>query len=198
MNLNNYKNFPEYAKNNEEESDNLLKFKIDMETKKKIQVTRFLNTMVEGDKYNQEMINQMKLKEMNNKKILEDQIFQTKAIRAQMKPEILSKVTHDVFKSEFNISLIQGQPLYFNYDIFNDSNNEELFNIIINKVNKIKDNNNEIDKGEKELFTEGKIVSVVNVPEEWARIVNSERLEPPNDYNIFSNDLYFALRPNEH
>ena len=35
MNLNNYKTFPEYAKNNEEESDNLLKFKIDMETKKK-------------------------------------------------------------------------------------------------------------------------------------------------------------------
>ena len=197
MNLNNYKNFPEYAKNNEEDNENLLKFKIDMETKKKIQVTRFMNTMVEGDKYNQDMINQIKLKEMNNKKILEDQIFQTKAIRAQMKPEILSKVTHDVFKSEFNISLIQGQPLYFNYDIFNDSNNEELFNIVINKVNKIKDNN-EIDKGEKELFTEGKIVSVVNVPEEWARIVNSERLEQPNDYNIFSNDLYFALRPNEH
>ena len=189
INLNNYRN-NDISKDNEEQTENYMKFKADLEIKKKIQVTRFLSTMVEGDKYNQSMLNEIKLREEKQKQILDEQLFQTKNIRAQMKPEILSKVTHDVYKSEFNISLIQGQPLYFNYNIFNDSNKEELFNIIIDKVNK----NNEDNK---ELLKEGKTVSVVNVPEEWAQIVNSERLEIPFAYNIFSNDLFFSLQPNE-
>ena len=189
INLNNYRN-NDISKDNEEQIENYMKFKADLEIKKKIQVTRFLSTMVEGDKYNQSMLNEIKLREEKQKQILDEQLFQTKNIRAQMKPEILSKVTHDVYKSEFNISLIQGQPLYFNYNIFNDSNKEELFNIIIDKVNK----NNEDNK---ELLKEGKTVSVVNVPEEWAQIVNSERLEIPFAYNIFSNDLFFSLQPNE-
>ena len=50
----------------------------------------------------------------------------------------------------------------------------------------------------KELYKEGNVVSIVNNPEEWARIVNSEKLDIPFDYNIFSNDLYFTLQPNEH
>ena len=178
----------------DDQRENYMKFRTDMEIKKKIQVTRFLNTISQGDKYKQNMVDEIKLKEMKQKQILDEQMFQTKNIRMQMKPEILSKVTHDLYKSEFNISLIQGQPLYFNYDIFNDSDKEELFNIIIDKVNKIK---NEGDKEDKELLKE-KTVSVINVPEEWARIVNSERLDIPNAYNIFSNDLYFSLQPNEH
>jgi hypothetical protein len=101
-----------------------------------------------------------------------------------------------VYKSEFNISLIQGQPLYFNYKIFNDSDKEELYNIIIDKVNKPKKDLN--DKEQKGPANEGNTVSVVNVPEEWARIVSMEKLDIPNDYSIFSNDLYFSMKPNEH
>ena len=187
INLNNYKNIIEYSKDNNDQNEKIMNFKTDMDMKKKIQVTRFLNAYADGDKYNQNYLDEIKLKEMKQKQILNEQLFQTKTIRAQMKPEILSKVTHDVYKSEFSISLIQGQPLYFNYKIFNDSDQEELFHIIIDKVN----------KGEKELLTEVKTVSVVNVPEEWARIVNLERLEIPNDYSIFSKDLYFSLQPNE-
>ena len=194
INLNNYRNISDISKDMDDQRENYMKFRTDMEIKKKIQVTRFLNTISQGDKYKQNMIDEIKLKEMKQKQILDEQMFQTKNIRMQMKPEILSKVTHDLYKSEFNISLIQGQPLYFNYDIFNDSDKEELFNIIIDKVNKIK---NEGDKEDKELLKE-KTVSVINVPEEWARIVNSERLDIPNAYNIFSNDLYFSLQPNEH
>ena len=195
INLKNYRNI-DISKQREEEIENYMKFNTDMEMKKQIQVTRFLSTIREGeDKYKQSILNEMKLKELQQKKILDEQLFQTKTIRSQMKPEILSKVTHDVYKSEFSISLIQGQPLYFNYNIFNDSDKEDLYNIVIDKVNKIEGENN---TKEKEILSEGKTVSVINVPEEWARIVNSEKLDIPFDYNIFSNDLYFTLQPNEH
>ena len=194
INLNNYKNINDISKE-DDEGEKLMKFKTDLEIKKKIQVTRFLNTM-EGNKFNANMVNELKLREMKQKQILEEQLSQTKLIRAEMKPGILSKVTHEVYKSEFNISLIQGQPLYFNYKIFNDSDKEELYNIIIDKVNKPKKDLN--DKEQKGLANEGNTVSVVNVPEEWARIVSMEKLDIPNDYSIFSNDLYFSMKPNEH
>ena len=196
INLNNYKNLSDISKNTEDQ-ENYMKFNTDMEIKKKIQVTRFLNTMGEGNKYNQNMINDIKLREMKHKQILDQQLAQTKIIRSEMKPAILSKVTHDIYKSEFNISLIQGQPLYFNYKIFNDSDKEELFHIVIDRVSNEKDEEgNQINKDKKELLTEGKTVSVVNVPEEWARIVSSEKLES-TDYSIFSDDLYFSMQPNE-
>ena len=191
INLNNYKNILEESQSLQDEAENFMKFRTDMEIKKKIQVTRFLNTVgKEGTQYNQNFMNELKLKEMKQKKILEDQLMKTKVIREQMKPGILSKVTQDVYKSEFNISLIQGQPLYFNYKIFNDSDEQELYNIVIDKVNKIKD-------GQK-ILSEGNIVSVVNNPEEWARIVISEKLEISHNYEIFSDDLYFTMQPNEH
>ena len=116
INLQNYKNVYDVSKSDEQD-EKLMKFRADLEIKKKIQVTRFLNTM-EGNKFNQNMVNELKLKEMKQKQLLEEQLTQTKIIRAEMKPGILSKVTHDIYKSEFNISLIQGQPLYFNYKIF--------------------------------------------------------------------------------
>ena len=197
INLKNYKNINDISKE-DDQGEKLMKFKTDLEIKKQIQVTRFLSTM-EGNKFNQNMINELKLKEMKQKQLLEEQLTQTKIIRAEMKPGILSKVTHEVYKSEFNISLIQGQPLYFNYNIFNDSDKEELYNIIIDKVNKPKEESNKENAQEKkEIVNEGNTVSVVNIPEEWARIVSFEKLDIPKDYNIFSNDLFFSMKPNEH
>ena len=91
INLKNYKNI-DISKQREEDIENYMKFNTDMEMKKQIQVTRFLSTIREGeDKYKQKMINEIKLKEMQQKKILDEQLYQTKTIRSQMKPEILSK-----------------------------------------------------------------------------------------------------------
>jgi hypothetical protein len=155
------------------------------------------------NQFNGMSMEEVKLKELKKKQILADQLNQTKTIREQLKPEILSRVTHDVFKSEFEISLIQGQPIYFNYSIFNDSDYEEQYHIVINRVNNSEDINNTNYLGDK--FSNntnqnneiGSIVSIVSNSEEWARIVNTERLEPPNDYAIFSKDLYFPIQSNE-
>jgi len=136
---------------------------------------------------------------MKQKQLLGENLSQTRTIREAMKPNILKQVTQDVYKSTFEISLIQGQPLYFNYSIFNESNSEELFHIVIDKVNSSESNNNSayFSNYQSSENKDGDIVSVINNPEEWARIVNLERLKPANEYNIFSNDLYFPIKPNE-
>ena len=217
INVNNYKNivnFNQIQPENNENNEQSMKFKTDLEMKKKIQVTRFFNAtgMGSGKKYNNTngmSLEELKLKELKQKQMLNEKLQQTQTIREQMKPNILSRVQQDVFKNEFEISLIQGQPLYLNYTIFNDSDSEELFHIVIDRVNNINDMNNNTlyDKFSintnsnfnqtKELYKEGNVVSIVNNPEEWARIVNIERLETPNDYNIFSEDLYFSIQQNE-
>ena len=67
--MNNYKNINDISKE-DDEGEKLMKFKTDLEIKKKIQVTRFLNTM-EGNKFNANMVNELKLREMKQKQILE-------------------------------------------------------------------------------------------------------------------------------
>jgi hypothetical protein len=175
--------------------------------KQKIQVSRFFNaTGMQGGNtnFNNQFygtsMEELKLKELKKKQMLDEKLYQTKTIREQLKPSILSKVTQDVFKSEFQISLIQGQPLYFNYAVFNDSDSEELYHIVIDKVNNSNENvyeNNSSSNFNNEIYKEGNIITIINNPEEWARIVTIERLEPPSDYNVFSKDLYFSIQKNE-
>ena len=214
INVNNYRNLVSLRQTDFENNENYMKFNTDAEMKKKIQVSRFFKmTGMEGgktlkDQYNGMMsMEELKLKELKKKQMLDEQLNQTKAIREQLKPDILSRVTHDVFKSEFEISLIQGQPIYFNYSIFNDSDYEELYHIVIDRVNNSSELNstntnyladkftNNMNQNN-EVYKDGNIVSIISNSEEWARIVNSERLDSPYDYDIFSQDLYFSIKQN--
>ena len=209
INLNNYKNVINLNQPSLR-NENYMKFNTDLEIKKKIQVTRFLNSTGEGGALSNQLngmtIEELKLLELKQKQMLEEKLDQTRAIRETMKPNILKRVTQDMYKSTFDISLIMGQPLYFNYSIFNESNSEELYHIVIDKVMSgeainntlLNDNNssNTYVNQSNELYKEF-AVSIVNNPEEWARIVNMEGLKSPNEYNIFSNDLYFPIQPNE-
>ena len=214
INTNNYRTLSNYNQTDLKNSERYMKLNADIEMKKKIQVSRFFNAtgIEEGGSSIIKTLNgmskeELRLKELKKKEMLEEQLNLTRAIRSELKSTILSKVTQDLFKSEIEISLIQGQPIYFNYSIFNDSDSEELYQIIINKVNE-----NDMNKGNilydqlsnntnvnqlKEIYQEGNTVSVVYNPEEWARIVNTERLDFPSDYNIFSQDLFFSIQPNE-
>ena len=216
INASNYRNLANLRQNDSDNNDNYMKFKTDMEMTQKIQVTRFFNmTGMEGGntlygQTNGMSIEELKLKELRKKQFLDEKLYQTKIIRDQLKPSVLSRVNQEVFTSDFEISLIQGQPIYFNYSIFNDSDEEELYHIVINKVNnneinkeknlydnlsnKINNNNNSSN----ELYNENNnIVSIIHNPEEWTRIVNFERLDSPHDYKIFSQDLYFPIQKNE-
>ena len=205
INLNNYKNIVNLSKTDSTNNDNYMIFNTDLEMKKKIQVTRFLNMTGEkgSNKSNGMNLDELRLKEMKQRQLLGENLSQTRTIREAMKPNILKRVTQDVYKSTYEISLIQGQPLYFNYSIFNESDSEELFHIVIDKVNSGDSNNNSAlyydnaSNYQSSEYKDGDIVSVINNPEEWARIVNIERLNSPNEYNIFSNDLYFPIQSKE-
>ena len=111
-------------------------------------------------------------------------------IRDFNRSEILSKVSQDNHKNVYNISLILGQPIYFNYSIFNDSSIEELCHITIDKISNKKDNKKDYKKT-------NKIVQVLSTPLEWRTIVEKEKLKRPNNYEIISDQLDLIIKPGE-
>ena len=82
------------------------------------------------------------------------------------------------------ISLIQGEPHYFNFIIHNDSSIEQQYFIKISS-----DNNKYIDENEE------KILSFISNAEEWEYITMIKNLKIPNNYNSISENGYFILGP---
>ena len=82
-----------------------------------------------------------------------------------------------------------GQPHLFNYIVTNDSTIEELYHIVISSSNE-RDQEIPADQSDK-------TVSIINTPEEWAKVVELNNLATPNDYNSISQDNYFVAKPNE-
>ena len=82
------------------------------------------------------------------------------------------------------ISLIQGEPHYFNFIIHNDSSIEQQYFIKISS-----DNNKYIDDNEE------KILSFISNAEEWEYITMIKNLKIPNNYNSISENGYFILGP---
>ena len=120
------------------------------------------------------------LRERKQKQYNDEQFINTlktcEQIRDFNRSEVLSKVSQESHKNEYNISLIQGQPIYFNYSVYNESNFEELCHININRISN--NNKNILNNGLK-----NKIVEVVRVPKEWRTIVEKEKLKKPNSYD---------------
>ena len=199
---------------NNENNNNLLsetshrKLRIEPELEKKIRVMRYFsnknnmgnninntNYSLGGNIYEEEK----KLNDLRQKQSNEDQFLNTlktcEQIRAFNRADILSKVSQENHKNVYNISLILGQPVFFNYCVFNDSEGEELCHIIIEKIKK---NNNNGTFRERYVNTgNNKIISVLNVPEEWSTIVKKENLIKPNSYNVISDELYMQIKPGE-
>ena len=182
------------------------KLRVDPEIEKKMRVYRYFNNKqnlgnnntnnMNNTNYSMENLQKDEriLRERKQKQYNDEQFINTlktcEQIRDFNRSEVLSKVSQESHKNEYNISLIQGQPIYFNYSIYNESNFEELCHININKIS----NNN------KNIFNNGvknKIVEVVRVPKEWRTIVEKEKLKKPNSYDVLSDDLDLIIKPGE-
>ena len=98
----------------------------------------------------------------------------------------IKKAIFDFNKNSNNliISLIQGEPHYFNFIIHNDSSIEQQYFIKISS-----DNNKYIDENEE------KILSFISNAEEWEYITMIKNLKIPNNYNSISENGYFILGP---
>ena len=210
LTMNGFKN-----KNNEKDA-NLInemnrshqrKLRIEPEIEKKIRVMRYfnnknnlcsnLNNNLSNTNYSKGtkiQLEEKKLNEIKQKQANEDQFINTlktcEQFRDYTRSEVLSKVSQENHKNVYNITLISGQPIYFNYSVFNDSSIEELCHITIEKINKNKNENNKNIKKEK-------IVQILSTPLEWRTIVEKEKLKRPNNYEIISDNLDMIIKPGE-
>ena len=85
------------------------------------------------------------------------------------------------------ISLIQGEPHYFNFIIHNNSSTEQKYFVQISSSN-----NKYIDNMKNE-----NILSLITNAEEWEYITMIKNLKIPNNYKIISENGYFILGPNK-
>ena len=174
-------------------SQNKYKMNIDPAIEQKIRTMRYLNNnndLVSSAVLKQEEANNNihKIKNQDNEKFLKSLAFVEK-YREYKRPDIISKVTQENHKNEISLSLIMGQPHLFNYIVTNDSTIEELYHIVISSSNE-RDQEIPADQSDK-------TVSIINTPEEWAKVVELNNLATPNDYNSISQDNYFVAKPNE-
>ena len=147
-----------------------------------------------GNIHNKEnRLNELRQKQKNQENFI-NTLKTCEQIRDFNRKEVLSKVSQESHKNTYNISLIMGQPVFFNYSIFNDSSSEENFHISI-ELNSNNKNNNNIS--ERYINNRNKVVSVISVPQEWSALVEKEKLIKPNNYNVISDDLYIRLRSGE-
>ena len=184
----------------------LRKLRIEPEIEKKIRVMRYFN-MKNNNMSNNKMSNtnyslgnkiqqeEKKLNDLKQKQASDEQFFNTlktcEQIREFNRSEILSKVSQESHKNTYNITLISGQPVYFNYSVFNDSSLDELCHISIDKVTHNKKDNNNFN------IKKNKIVDVISTPIEWRTIVEKEKLKKPNSYEAISDQLDMIIKPGE-
>ena len=184
----------------------LRKLRIEPEIEKKIRVMRYFN-MKNNNMINNKMSNtnyslgnkiqqeEKKLNDLKQKQASDEQFFNTlktcEQIREFNRTEILSKVSQESHKNTYNITLISGQPVYFNYSVFNDSSLDELCHISIDKVTYNKKDNNNFN------IKKNKIVDVISTPIEWRTIVEKEKLKKPNSYEAISDQLDMIIKPGE-
>ena len=184
----------------------LRKLRIEPEIEKKIRVMRYFN-MKNNNIINSKMSNtnyslgnkiqqeEKKLNDLKQKQASDEQFFNTlktcEQIREFNRTEILSKVSQESHKNTYNITLISGQPVYFNYSVFNDSSLDELCHISIDKVTHNKKDNNNFN------IKKNKIVDVISTPIEWRTIVEKEKLKKPNSYEAISDQLDMIIKPGE-
>ena len=88
--------------------------------------------------------------------------------------------------NRLTISLIQGEPHFFNFIIHNDTSTEQKYFIQISSDNNKYTNNSKNDK----------ILTFISNAEEWEYITMLKNLKIPNNYHSISENGYFILGPN--
>ena len=121
------------------------------ELEKKLRVMRYFNSKNDPNS-NSKMANtnyplnskiqleEQRLNELKQKQTNDDQFMNTlrncEKFRDYNRDEVLSKVSQENHKNVYNISLIMGQPIFFNYSVFNDSSLDLLCHITIERIKK--------------------------------------------------------------
>lgn len=162
-------------------------FELDSETAKKVRVLMYFSNL--NDNKNKqssipnELIEQSRITHENQSKFYEtvNYAYHVKQINKQ---QILQKAINESNNNTLNISLIQGQPHFYNYIIFNNSPTEEAYQLVISTEN---ESNQTIDT----------TVTVISNADDYQRITKLHYLKIPNDYNCISKSNHVLTKPYE-
>ena len=171
--------------------------RMEPEVEKKVRVLRYFNT--KDDISKKMKIEEEKLSEIRQRKLNDEKYYQQLQMAEQLRDaeriNVIRKVTQENHKNHLEVSLITGQPHYFNYIVTNPSSREESFHVIVSKINNEYENNNYINYNNNNEYDN--IISLIQSPQEWENLVRNEGFIQPNDFNIISNDNYFQIASNE-
>ena len=165
-------------------------FELDSETAKKVRVLMYFSNLSDNKNKQSSTVNipndlieQSRITHENQSKFYEtvNYAYHVKQINKQ---QILQKAINESNNNTLNISLIQGQPHFFNYVIFNNSSTEEVYQLVISNEN---ESNQTIDT----------TVTVVSDSEDYQRITKMHYLKIPNDYKCISKNNYVLTKPYE-
>ena len=153
----------------------------------------FQNFQNEEEKNYNKNIDKIKLSIINNKTFLSqtnhlnfDNMNNINVYDEQKENKINSTIIDFNKKNnELSLSLIQGEPHYFNYIIHNNSNFEQKYFVVIS-TDKNKYSNN---------YKNDIILSLVSNSEEYEYITMLKNLKVPNSYHSISENGYFILAP---
>lgn len=158
-------------------------FTVDKETEKKLRVLKYMSKNGENIKIPDELIEKKRLEHEQQCKFYETINYANK-VKELNKPYIIQKTINDNSQNTLTISLIQGNPHFFNYVIYNSSSKNELYHIVVSSNAEKTQTNNET-------------VSIITNPEDYQRITKLNGLKIPNDYNCISPDYDLICKPYE-
>ena len=158
-------------------------FTVDKETEKKLRVLKYMSKNGENITIPDQLIEKKRLEHEQQCKFYETINYANK-VKELNKPYILQKTINDSSQNTLTISLIQGNPHFFNYVIFNSSSKNELYHIVISS-------------NAEKTQTSNETVSIITNPEDYQRITKLNRLKIPNDYNCISPDYDLICKPFE-
>ena len=152
----------------------------------------FQNFMNEEEKNYNQNINKIKLSVINNKTFISQTNNLNNNINEnydynQQKENKINTTIMDFNKknNELTLSLIQGEPHYFNYIIHNNSDSEQKYYVVISTDENKYSNNKRNDI----------ILSLVSNSEEYEYATMIKNLKVPNNYHSVSENGYFILGP---
>ena len=150
-------------------------YRLDKDTEKRIRVLRFLSSSTKVD----EVLSEKDKRKIEEQSKFYETINYANKVKSINKDNVIQKAINESNDNILSISLIQGNPHYFNYVVVNNENKQSLYHIVISN-----------DSTEQ-------IVSIVTNPTEYERITRKKKLKIPNDYNCITNDYYLILKPFE-
>jgi len=175
-----------------------MRLNVDPHTQKKLRAMKYVNDpqLIKLENY--------RIDEITKKQEIEGKFIKTLTYVQKAKDlkkfDVLSQMINESSKSNISVNLIAGQPFYVYFLVYNSFNTEEIMQLTVKKSNKINNCNekkyelSEIEIKEKDSLTS---VKLINDPEEWKYICETEKLIKPNDYNILTSQNFVLIKSEE-